>query len=82
MDMQEQISSLYSEWLDELESLTKKVTGANTDLFDAYTGFSHHEFSEDFILGLTPAQSLEDAINTLACNWKWNLRNMQTSTNP
>lgn len=80
MTTQQQISNLYSEWMRELERLTEQVTGASTDLFDAYTGFSHHEFSEDFILGRTPAQSLEDAIDTLICNWKWNLRNIQTPT--
>ncbi len=79
MDITTQIKEAYGVWLAELETLAEQITGNSLDLFDSYTGFSHHEFTEDFILGLTPIESLSNAIDTLTLNWRHNLMNRQTS---
>lgn len=80
MDIATQIEEAYGDWLAEVEMLAEEITGNSLDLFDNYTGLSHHEFSEDFILGLTPIESLSNAIDTLTLNWRHNLMNRQTST--
>ena len=80
MDIRTQIEEAYGDWLAELETLDEQITGNSLDLFDNYTGYSHHEFTEDFILCLTPIESLSSAIDTLTLNWRHNLTNRQTST--
>ena len=63
----EQIAQAHGEWLDDLEVITKLLTGSNTDLFRDYP------FDGDFALGLTPAESLSEAIWWLYQGWRLKL---------
>ncbi len=65
----EQIAQAHGEWQDELEAITKLVTGFNTDLFKTYP------FDGDFAIGMTPAESLSEAIWWLHEEWRLKLEN-------
>lgn len=58
-----QIVQAYYIWFEELECLVEEITGLDTDMFPTY------EFTGDFCLGYSPAESLKQALDCQHSSW-------------